>query len=146
MIGELAALEQMPTPALKDRWRALVGTEPPAYSRLGLIRRLAVVIQRLKYGGLPKSVEDRLDQVLIDRGINPEDGSTFKHSTNRNRPHRLRPPVGSRFSREWNGKTYTLTFLEEGVDMNGTLFNSPTHAARVITGGPRSGYKFFGIQ
>ena len=52
VLGRLAALKTAATPALKQQWRELFGTEPPPYNRRFLESRLAYRIQELAYGGL----------------------------------------------------------------------------------------------
>ena len=57
VLGRLAALKTAATPALKQQWRELFGTEPPPYNRRFLESRLAYRIQELAYGGLkPKTL------------------------------------------------------------------------------------------
>ena len=41
VLGRLAALKMAATPALKQLWRELFGTEPPTYNRRFLESRLA---------------------------------------------------------------------------------------------------------
>ena len=45
----LAELEKSSTDELKQRWSDLIGTEPPAYSRSHLIRRLSYRIQEMHH-------------------------------------------------------------------------------------------------
>ena len=52
VLGRLAGLKAAATPALKQQWRELFGTEPPPYNRRFLESRLAYRIQELAYGGL----------------------------------------------------------------------------------------------
>ena len=63
VLRQLTELQDMPYPALKERWRSLYGTEPPAYKREHIIRRLAYRIQELAYGGLPDETKAELERI-----------------------------------------------------------------------------------
>ena len=60
ILSQLAELDRLGPVELKERWRALFGTEPPAYNRPFLIKRLAHRIQELAYGGLSESTRRQL--------------------------------------------------------------------------------------
>jgi hypothetical protein len=60
VLAQIAALKDMPAPALKGRWRELFDTEPPPYNRRFLESRLAYRIQELAYGGLKPETIERL--------------------------------------------------------------------------------------
>ena len=57
VLRQLAELETLDMARLKERWRALFGTEPPGYNRPFLVKRLAYRIQELAYGGLPEEAD-----------------------------------------------------------------------------------------
>jgi hypothetical protein len=46
-LREIAHLNKLRFPELQARWRSLFGTEPPAYHRRFLVKRLAYRIQEL---------------------------------------------------------------------------------------------------
>ena len=90
---QIAALQDLPMPALQERWRSLLGTEPPRYHRSFLVRRLAHRLQELAYGGLSQSARARLGLApknesrwnVIDRGLgqierSEADGSEAIHT------------------------------------------------------------------
>ncbi|MFN7305807.1 MAG: DUF2924 domain-containing protein, partial [Acetobacteraceae bacterium] len=52
VLPRLAALRTAPIANLKEQWRTLYGTEPPAFSRSYIERRLDYRSQVLAYGGL----------------------------------------------------------------------------------------------
>jgi hypothetical protein len=60
---------------------------------------------------------------------------------------RTPPKPGTRFTREYLGKTHTLSVLEEGgrivYRMQGTTFNSPTEAAHSLTNYQVNGWYFW---
>ena len=63
VLARVAALKAMPTPKLKEQWRALFDTPPPPYNRRFLESRLAYRIQELAYGGLKPETVRRLEQL-----------------------------------------------------------------------------------
>lgn len=54
--------------------------------------------------------------------------------------------LGTRLSREWQGRTYVVDVLDKGFAFNGKLFSSLTPIAKTITGSHRSGPHFFGVS
>jgi len=60
VLAQLAVLKGASAPVLKAKWRELFETEPPAYNRRFLERRLAYRIQELAYGGLSRQTLERL--------------------------------------------------------------------------------------
>lgn len=143
---ELAALEKTSTAELKDRWRTLMGGDPPAYSRRHLIRRLSFRLQEIKYGGLSEVVSGQLKRALEERHIDPFDGTTFLNKAKQSgKARQWSPPVGSIYKRDWRGKEYVLTILDTGVDMNGSRFKSTSEAAISITGVSTNGFRFWKI-
>jgi hypothetical protein len=66
--AQLAELRRLSMPDLKQRWRDLIGTDPPQYSRSFLVSRLAYRLQELAYGGLSPSALADMDAILDDAG------------------------------------------------------------------------------
>jgi len=56
------------------------------------------------------------------------------------------PPTGSVLTREFDGKTYSVTVLDAGFEFEGTTWSSLTPIARAITGTPWNGYLFFHLS
>lgn len=54
--------------------------------------------------------------------------------------------IGTRLVREWHGKVYTVTVLDEGYLFEDRHFVSLTPIAREITGTAWSGPRFFGLK
>ena len=63
VLARLAALKTTPTPKLKEQWRQLFESEPPAFNRRYLESRLAYRIQELTYGGLKPETVRRLEKI-----------------------------------------------------------------------------------
>jgi len=125
-IADLAALDRN---NLLKRWReAFPGPVAKHLSRPLMIRALAWQIQADAFGALPKSVARAL------RSGERSGGSPS-----------IAPP-GSRFVREWNGRTHVVDVTDDGFVWNGQKFASLTAIARAITGAHWSGPRFFGLK
>src|SRR5690625_7500813 len=70
--ARLAALKNTATQELKQQWRELFDSEPPAFNRRYLESRLAYRIQELAYGGLKPETVKRLEALgaQLDGGNN----------------------------------------------------------------------------
>jgi len=117
---------------LKARWVELYGTEPPAYNRAHLVKRLAYRIQELAYGGLSEGARERLEGL----------GETRRPS----RPRRDLPVAGTLLVREWQGRRYEVTVTRGGFEYKGRPYRSLSAIAKAITGTQWNGKAFFGFR
>ena len=96
ILARLAALKTTPTPELKEQWRQLFDTEPPAFNRRYLESRLAYRIQELAYGGLKPETVRRLEKL----GEQLDGGNKSKRQTRRrqqaDRRHAADPRIPGR--------------------------------------------------
>ena len=138
ILGRLAALKSTPTPKLKEQWRELFETEPPAFNRRYLERRLAYRIQELAYGGLKPETVKRLEMLgeQLDGG----------NITLRRIRADLKPITGTKLIREWQGVEHTVTVLADGYEWQGQPYRSLSAVARAITGTRWNGWIFFGLK
>lgn len=95
--------------ALKERWRSLYGTEPPAYKRQHMIRRLAYRIQELAYGGLSDEAKAELKRIAAE-----DEASRTATRKDRRRPKTTQPIPGTRLVRHWNGQRHMVTVVAGG--------------------------------
>jgi len=133
---EVAALPTLDAAALKQRWAALFGGDPPP--NLGhsmLIRALAYRLQEKALGGLKPSVQRILDRVT-------ETGSLAALERIRKRP----ASAGTVLIRRWRGVTHRVTVLDHDVVYRGRRYKSLSEVARAITGTRWSGPLFFGLR
>jgi hypothetical protein len=138
VLAQLAAIKDLPAPALKTKWRALFDSEPPPYNRRFLESRLAYRIQELAYGGLKKETVERL-RVLAKQ----YDGKPGGRS--KGRPDRL-PIAGTRLVREWQGVQHCVTVRGDDLEFQGRPYKSLSAIAREITGVRWNGWVFFGLK
>jgi DUF2924 family protein len=135
---EIAALCDLDHAALKERWRALRGGEPPRkLSRQFLLRALAYYMQEQAFGGLSPAVRQRLQRLAVELKATGRITSTGKQSP-------IKP--GTRLIREWQGSTHEVTVLEEGFQWNEETYRSLSAIARAITGTRWNGHLFFGLR
>ncbi|WP_173934278.1 DUF2924 domain-containing protein [Chelativorans sp. Marseille-P2723] len=136
--ARLAGLKTMPTPDLKQQWRELFDSEPPAFNRRYLESRLAYRIQELAYGGLKPSTIERLEAL----GEQLDGGNEMV----RRRRTDDRLIAGTRLIREWQGVEHTVTVLADGYEWQGRPYKSLSAVARAITGTRWNGWIFFGLK
>src|SRR5690625_2348933 len=124
--ARLAALKSTPTPELKQQWRELFESEPPAFNRRYLESRLAYRIQELAYGGLKPETVKRLEALgeQLDGG-----NITLRRIRTDNKPI-----AGTRLIREWQGVEHCVTVLPDGYAWQGQPYQSLSCLARAITG------------
>ena len=138
VLGRLAALKTAATPALREQWRALFGTEPPPYNRRFLESRLAYRIQELAYGGLKPETLARLEAL----GEQFDGGKV----TVRRLRGDDKPIAGTQLIREYQGVEHSVTVLHDGYEYQGRPYQSLSSIARAITGTRWNGWLFFGLK
>ena len=141
VLRQLTELQDMPHAALKERWRGLYGTEPPAYKRVHMIRRLAYRIQELAYGGLPDDTKAELERIAEE-----DERHRQLARAQRRKSKTTHALPGTRLVREWNGQRYEVTAVEGGFEYAGRKYRSLSAIAKVITGAHWSGPQFFGLR
>jgi hypothetical protein len=138
VLSQLAALRGASAPALKDRWRELFETEPPAYNRRFLESRLAYRIQELAYGGLSRETQERLKAMA-------KQYANLEPAERKARPV-LRPIAGTKLIREWQGVEHCVTVRANDFEYLGRPYKSLSSVAREITGTRWNGWIFFGLK
>jgi hypothetical protein len=72
-------------------------------------------------------------------------GQEFKETGEIRRRARPELKPETRLLREWQGRTYEVLVLDDGLSWHGTRYRSLSALARTITG-TRSGSRFFGLK
>ena len=135
---EIAALDDLDHDALKARWLALRGVDPPkGLSRPLLARALAHAMQEKALGGLSVTVRRRLQRLGAELQATGRIASVGTQSM-------FKP--GTRLIREWQRRTHEVTVLENGFQWNGETYRSLSAIARAITGTRWNGHVFFGLK
>jgi hypothetical protein len=134
------ALSRLPTldiGELRQQWRGLYKTQPPAnLSRELLIRAVAYRMQEVALGGLRPARQRQLRQMA----------QQFNRIGAANMPPRPELKPGTRLIREWQGRTHDVLVLDDGFSWQGTHHRSLSAIARKITGTAWSGPLFFGLK
>ena len=132
LTAELAALSDLTSDVLRERWRALYKSEAPGRaSRSLLIGAIAYKLQEHSRGGLSAATRKFLRATAS--GIPAAS------------PIRQFKP-GTMLLRDWRGVTHEVTVLDKGVLYRGKTYRSLTRVAAVISGVHRSGPEFFGVK
>lgn len=132
--AELAALTATPPAQLRRRWSELSDTDLPNASPALLRHLIAHKMQEKVYGKLPNHAERELDRLSGKNGTTASDSPP-------------RGPIlpGTRFVREWNGKTIAVTATNAGFEWDEVTYRSLSEIARKVTGAHWSGPRFFGL-
>ncbi|KPL69310.1 hypothetical protein SZ64_15075 [Erythrobacter sp. SG61-1L] len=131
---DLAALANMSSVQLKERWLAMGYEAPPLVPPALLRRLLAQRLQERRHGALPVMVVRELERIAC--------GAPLAAPANR----RTGLTKGTRLIREWNGQTIAVEVVEGGFIMGGLTYRSLSEIAREVTGTHWSGPRFFGLQ
>jgi hypothetical protein len=134
---ELDRLPGMPIAELRVRYREVFRSEPPKAFGPDLLRRsIAHRIQEKAYGGLSRSAQRLLDQMMKAYAAKPNGKIVL--------PRRIKP--GSVLVREWKGKSYRVTVLADGFVYDGDTYSNLSEIAVLITGTRWNGPRFFGMR
>ena len=139
VLKQVAELPELDSDQLKERWRAMFGSEPPAYNKPYLIKRLAYRIQELAFGGLSEAAQAQLRDALQE-----DDGLPGRMQ--RRRRKLGMPVVGTRLVREWQGNRYEVTVVSGGFEFEGRKYRSLSAITKAITGTHWNGPGFFGLR
>ena len=134
---ELDRLPTTPIADLRKRYRELFRTEPPKAFGPDLLRRsIAQRIQEKAYGGLSRSTQRLLDQLVKTAMAKPNGRLEL--------PRRIKP--GSELVRTWKGRSYRVMVMADGFAYDGETFASLSEIASDITGTNWNGPRFFGLR
>jgi len=134
---ELDRLATMPIAQLRLRYAQLFRSDPPKAFGPDLLRRsIAHEIQAKSYGGLSRSAQRVLDQMMRAYAAKPDGRIVL--------PRRIKP--GSVLVREWKRKSHRVTVLANGFAYDGRTFGNLSEIAVLITGTRWNGPRFFGLR
>ena len=126
---QLGELEELPAQALRDEWQRLTREVAPRISPKLLRQALAWELQARALGGLPRGVQQMLDQFAASK------------------PRTAAVGAGTRLVREWHGKVHVVTIGDDqAISWEGRTFRSLSQVAKAITGTPWSDPAFFGLR
>jgi hypothetical protein len=150
---EVAALRQMSTGQLCERYAELFGEQTRTRHKAYLIRKIAWRLQARAEGDLSERARRRAEELAADaelRVMPPKlvDGmaapSIVTHAAVSTDP-RL-PAPGTALVRQYKGRTVRVVVLADGFDFEGERYKSLTAVAKKITGSHCNGYRFFKVE
>jgi len=135
---QMAGLAQLSPARLRAEWRRLHRGQslPEGMSSDLIARGIAWRLQEKVQGGLPPARLRELDRLAKQL--------TSSGELDLERERQLKP--GTRLVRQWHGKVYTITVLDQGYEFEDRHYGSLTPIARQITGAAWSGPRFFGLN
>jgi hypothetical protein len=134
---ELDRLAVMPIVQLRTRYQEVLKSDPPQAFGPDLLRRsIAHRIQEKAYGGLSRSAQRLLDQMMKAYAAKPNGRIVL--------PRRIKP--GSVLIREWKGKSHRVIVLADGFAYDGKTYTNLSEIAVLITGTRWNGPRFFGLR
>ena len=135
--SELDRLAVMPIAELRLRYREVFrGDSPKAFGPDLLRRSIAHRIQEKAYGGLSRSAQRLLDQMMKAYAAKLNGKIVL--------PRRIKP--GSVLVREWKGKSHRVMVLADGFAYDGETYTNLSEIAVLITGTRWNGPRFFGLR
>jgi hypothetical protein len=137
LADDIVGLSHAPIAQLRDRWRSVFRTEPPAAFGPDLLRRgIAQRLQEQRYGPLPAAVQRQLNMILKTIKAAPPGRVEL--------PRRIK--AGAILVRQWKDASYRVTVLNDGFEFEGQHYESLSEIARRITGTRWNGPRFFGLR
>lgn len=144
--AKLDALAAMSPAQLRAEWKILSREDLPN-TPASLVRHLiAYHLQEKQLGKLPVQIERQLNRIAEGRGQGSSMAGVVEVCNSGSSEPRAPILHGTRFLREWNGKTIAVTAVEGGFDWDGKVYRSLSEIARTITGAHWSGPRFFGLK
>ena len=135
--AEIAGLEGLPIDQLRKQWQRTFNVAVPrGLSRDLMVRGLAYRMQERVHGGLSQSARRKLR--TFAKQLKAGDRAAFDPGPS------LKP--GSKLIRDWQGRTLTVSVLEDSFEYKGRCYGSLSMIAREITGVRWSGPRFFGLK
>lgn len=146
---DLAALQQMTTDDLRERYAEVFREEPRSRHKAYLIRKIAWRLQANAEGDLSERARRRAAQLAVDAevrtmpprgnaGVDP--GSTRKVDAPRD--PRL-PAPGTAIIRPYKGRTLEVRVQRDGFEYEGERYRTLSAVAKAITGSHCNGFRFF---
>jgi hypothetical protein len=142
---QIEALRDMTVAELREKYAEVFGEPTTSRHKDHLRKRIAWGLQAREEGGLSERALRRAEELARDcdlRLLAPARTvlGHFKPSQDR----RL-PMPGAVITREYQGRTVSVTVLDEGFEYEGTVYRSLTAVAKAVTGSHWNGFGFLGI-
>lgn len=153
---QIAELRKMPAARLREKHQEVFGEPSRSGHREYLFRRIAWKIQALAEGDLSERARRRAAELArnadlrtsapraVAEALPGPDRAVRSGSLPAAADERL-PMPGAILTRKFKGRTYQVTVLPVGFEMDGQVYKSLTAVAYAITGSHWNGYLFFNL-
>ena len=146
---ELAALQRLSVPQLRQRYAEVFGETTNANNRTWLVKKIAWRLQALAEGGLSERARQRAAELANDADLRANPPQTMPLPVPIEpvppRPHaddRL-PPSGTILTRLYKGAVVQVLIRADGFAYQGQVYPSLSAVAKAITGSHCNGFLFF---
>jgi hypothetical protein len=135
--GHDNTIAQLSTAELRQKWSECWGIQPHRYIRREMLEKSLIFKMREMSGsGLNSDQQTRLDRVV----------QAYKKNPNCFDETRVNLKPGTRLSRMWGGKKYSVMTLADGFEYKDQKYTSLSEIATQITGTRWNGWVFFGLK
>ena len=143
---QVEALADMTVAELRERYEDVFGEQTTSRHKRFLTKRIIWGLQAREEGGLSERARRRAKELARESDLRllPPEGRTVTRPFIPTRDRRL-PMPGAGLTREYKGRTISVTELDEGFLHDGTVYSSLTAVARAVTGSHWNGMLFFGL-
>ncbi|CAN5357348.1 DUF2924 domain-containing protein [soil metagenome] len=150
---EVAALQQMPTGQLCERFAELFGEQTRSRHRTYLMRKIAWKLQTVAEGDLSERALRRAEELARSTELRvmppkandvAETAMILTHAVATTDP-RL-PAAGTEIVRPYKGRTFRVLVVDDGFEFEGQRYASLSAVAKLITGSHVNGFRFFGLE
>ena len=148
---EIAALRNMSTGQLGEKYAELFGESARSRHKVYLMRKIAWRLQARAEGDLSERARRRAEELADDadvRTMPPKHsnanlgGRTTKVSVSTD--PRL-PAPGTAITRKYKSKTIEVRVLNDGFEYDGRKFKTLSAVAKAVTGSHCNGFRFFNL-
>ena len=148
--NEVAALQQMSTGELRERYADVFGEEPRSRHKAYLIRKIAWRLQANAEGDLSERTRRRAEELAVDSDVRttPPRGESVATTPKRTTKTAVQldsrlPVPGTAITRKYKGRTLEVRVLKNGFEFGGQKFKTLSAVAKTITGSHCNGFRFF---
>jgi hypothetical protein len=146
---QVEALGDMTVAELREKYAEVFGEETRSHHKDFLRKRITWRLQANEEGGLSDRARRRAEELANEadlRLLAPKgaSGKTVVRSFTPSHDRRL-PMPGAVVTRQYKGRTISVTVLDEGFEFEGEVYRSLTAVAKAVTGTHWNGFHFFGL-
>ncbi|MEO2014520.1 MAG: DUF2924 domain-containing protein [Fuerstiella sp.] len=147
---DVAALQQMSTDELRDRYTEVFVEQPRSRHKVYLIRKIAWRLQANAEGDLSERARRRAEELAADADVRTTSPRGMSVATIPKRTKQAEvqldprlPAPGISVIRKYKGRTLEVRVLRDGFEYDGEKFKTLSAVAKAITGSHCNGFRFF---